>query len=548
MRAGLLLPAWCDTARSAAIYPFTGDEEKEMLKSIRSKLIVFSLSLILVTVVPVVIAVSILINKSVFDTHQANVAQQVNGIEQMLGVFYDDLDRNLDTFATHPKIMQADNSITSYAATTEKTAMTPSKNGGIEQEIFEAFNQYAINHPGTMYVYLGTKDGGYIQWPETNVHKGYDPNKKGWFTLPLNDNGKILRTDPYTDSISGSVIVSNVRSFKDKNGRVYGTIGLDVTSDKLAEIMTGVKIGKSGYAMMLHRKGLILADPKNEKNNLKYVKDTGIEGMEAVIKEEHASFETEIDGVVYQVDSFQSAKTDWVIVALIEKAELSEVAGNIRTIVLLITLLVFVVVGGLTWIVSGRFIKPINLMVDGLKDIAQGEGDLTMRLSADSRDEIGEMARWFNTFVEKLQGIIQSIAGDAEELNTSSSGLLTIAGEVSQGTDKMSERSNAVAAAAEEMSSNMNSVAAAVEESSTNISMVSAAAEEMTSTITEIAKNTEKTRVTSNDAVQRTRAASEKMGELSHSARQIGNVVETITDISEQTNLLALNATIEAAR
>ncbi|MCP4020296.1 MAG: methyl-accepting chemotaxis protein [Desulfobacteraceae bacterium] len=520
-----------------------------MLKSIRSKLIVFSLSLIWVAVIPVVITVNILINNSVHDTHMANVAQQVNIIEQMLGVFYDDLDRNIDMFANHENVRNADNTLTDYLKVTDgDSKMTPSKNGGVEQKIFEEFDNYARTHPGTLYVYMGTEDGGYIQWPETASGKDYDPRTRPWYTAAMGQKGTIIRTDPYTDAVSGSAIVSNARTFENISGKVYGVVAIDVSSAKLAEIMKGIKIGKTGYAMMLHKSGLILADPKNEENNLKYLKEVGIEKMEGILEKQNASFETKIDGTTFQVDSFQSAKTDWVVVALIEKAELSEVARSIRSIVLLITVLVLTVVGGLTYVVSGRFIKPINLMVDGLKDIAEGEGDLTMRLASDSKDEIGEMARWFNTFVEKLQGIIKSIANDSDELNTSSSALLAIAGEVSQGAEKMSGKSNSVATAAEEMSSNMTSVAAAVEESSTNIGMVSAAAEEMTSTINEIAKNTEKTRATSNDAVERTRKASEKIDDLSRSAQQIGNVVETINDISEQTNLLALNATIEAAR
>lgn len=519
-----------------------------MFKSIRAKLLFFSLCLILVAVIPVVIAVNVLINNSTRNTYLENVAQQVNSIEQMLNVFYDDLDRNIDMFSSHKKIKLADSSITSYAKTSEKTALTPSKNGGIEQEIYEEFANYAATHPGTMYVYLATNDGGYIQWPETNVHKGYDPRAKGWYPLGLSGKGEIMRTDPYTDTISGSVITSNVRDFKDKNGKVYGTMAIDVTSDKLAEIMKGIKIGKTGYAMMLHKKGLILADPKNADNNQKYIKDIGIDKMETILDTDTADFETKINGTIYQVNSFKSAKTDWIVAVLIEKKELSEVSASIRTMIIGITTLVIILIGMLTLFISGRVVKPINLMVDGLKDIAQGEGDLTMRLSADSRDEIGEMARWFNTFVEKLQGIITSIAGNLDELNSSSSSLLTISGHVSQGADNMAEKSNSVAAAAEEMSTNMSSVASAVEQSSTNIGMVSAAAEEMNATINEISGNTEKTRVTSNEAVERTRIASDKIDELSQSAQQIGNVVETINDISEQTNLLALNATIEAAR
>ena len=205
-------------------------------------------------------------------------------IEQMLGFFYDDLDRNIDFFATHPKVRRADNSMTTYVDTKEKVKITPSKNGGIEQEIYEAFEHYAQTHPGTMYVYMGTEDGAYVQWPETNVHKGYDPRKKAWYKLAMAGGGKVKRTDSYKDTISGSLIVSNVRSFKDKNGRDYGMVGIDVSSAKLSEVMERVHIGKTGYAMMLHKTGVILADPQNKENNLKTVKESGIDGMASVLE------------------------------------------------------------------------------------------------------------------------------------------------------------------------------------------------------------------------------------------------------------------------
>ena len=192
--------------------------------------------------------------------------------------------------------------------------------------------------------------------------------------------------------------------------------------------------------------------------------------------------------------------------------------------------------------------KPINHTAAVIKDIAQGEGDLTKRLPVMKKDEIGELAGWFNTFLEKLQAMVQKIVTNSSDVGQSSKEFAEIAAQLSTGAAETSQRSNNVSAAAEEMSANLTNVAAAMEQSSTNTSMVATASEEMTATINEIAQNAEKARSISDQAVQKAGDASNQMDELGQAAQGIGKVVETITEISEQVNLLALNATIEAAR
>jgi methyl-accepting chemotaxis protein len=193
-------------------------------------------------------------------------------------------------------------------------------------------------------------------------------------------------------------------------------------------------------------------------------------------------------------------------------------------------------------------IVPLKRMIGMLRDIAEGEGDLTARLKDDSGTETQELAEWFNTFVEQVHGIIREVAGNASQLGQASGHLLNLATQLRSASGDMTGKSTTVAAATEQMSSNMNSVASAMEEFSTNISTVASASEEMTATIGEISQNAGKAKEITGHAVGKAGEASNRVNELGVAAQEIGKVTEAITAISSQTNLLALNATIEAAR
>ena len=253
----------------------------------------------------------------------------------------------------------------------------------------------------------------------------------------------------------------------------------------------------------------------------------------------------------------QAAAVDERLGELLDSADASVrqdvetvVAGNsgIQNAAVGSLLLGVVLVAGLSWLFARWITRPIQRVVAILRDIAQGEGDLTQRLDANRSDEFGELAKWFNTFVEKLHGIISEMAGNAEALNRSSSELSNVASDLAAGADDANTQSGSVAGAAEEMATNMHNMAQSTKEVSTNVKSVATAVEEMNLSITEVAQNAEKSASVAGEAAKLVRISNDRITDLGSAADEIGKVIEVIQDIAEQTNLLALNATIEAAR
>ncbi|MDP3479233.1 MAG: methyl-accepting chemotaxis protein, partial [Desulfoprunum sp.] len=303
---------------------------------------------------------------------------------------------------------------------------------------------------------------------------------------------------------------------KSSTQEFVGAVGLVLKVEFLTELISGRKIGKTGYGFMTDKNGIILAHPVPE--HILKLDVTKLAGMEAFVKRmlagEKGVEEYTFKGIDKIAGFAPLSVANWYVAATQDAAEFLSAAHSIRNLSIAVTLVAMLLTVLAVTYFAGLIVKPINRAIASLKDIAQGEGDLTMRLDAKSKDEVGELGFWFNTFIEKLQGIVKRIAENSNMVNASSNQLSAIAKELSSGAEDTSQRAANVATASEEMSANLNNVAAAMEESSTNTNMVASAAEEMTSTINEIAENAERARNVSSKAVDQATSASEKMEEL----------------------------------
>ncbi len=375
--------------------------------------------------------------------------------------------------------------------------------------------------------------------------------------------------------------ISYVKLFKDWGWIIGGGIYLESTEEQLKksalQIIGSIRYGKdnSGYFFIYDSKGtcvLLSPKPEREGKNFWDLKDKkGNFLIRDLVKAGNSSpeggffeyyFPKPGSDVPLAKTSFSRklAAWDWYVGTGVYTDDIDEVVAKLalavhKDISLAIIKIASIVVGIIIlsllisyFVIAKGVVGPIRNIIEMLKDIAQGKGDLTKRIDANSGDETQELATYFNKFIENIQSMISEIKSDTGTLTGSSSALVDISDQMNSAAEDTSGRAGSVAASSEEMTANMTSMAAAMEEASTNINMVSSAAEEMTSTINEIAQNAEKARSITMDAVSQAEHATNQVDELGVSAKEIFTVVETITDISSQVNLLALNATIEAAR
>lgn len=201
------------------------------------------------------------------------------------------------------------------------------------------------------------------------------------------------------------------------------------------------------------------------------------------------------------------------------------------------TLLLFATAIPIVKGIKGSIVK----VVDSLRDIAQEDGDLTVRIQTNSEDEIGELVKWFNQFMEKLQGVVRDIVNTTLPLSKLAQDLNHLTEETNQIIDVQRHSADSAKRAVDDMSHSVSAVAESAAEASSAANDASGAAKDGQNVVDSTVRSIQ-------DLANNVKETGDVIQKLESDSNQVGVVLDVIKGIAEQTNLLALNAAIEAAR
>jgi methyl-accepting chemotaxis protein len=204
----------------------------------------------------------------------------------------------------------------------------------------------------------------------------------------------------------------------------------------------------------------------------------------------------------------------------------------LMTIILLFATAVPIVTG-----IKGSIVQVVN----SLKDIAQEDGDLTVRIVSNNQDEIGDLVHWFNQFLEKLRGVVKDIVNASQPLSELAQNLNQLTDDTNKTIDVQQRSAGQAKTAVDEMSTSVSAVAESAAEAASAAGHASSAADDGQAVVNHTVHNIQELAANVEDTA-------EVIRKLESDSNQVGVVLDVIKGIAEQTNLLALNAAIEAAR
>lgn len=466
--------------------------------------------------------------------------REARQVDNAISMFFDEVAKNVNFLATNKESIDAGRNLETFLDTTSSQMINYDNMTPTAQAVFKLFSHFGETHPGLAYVYMGNEEGGYMQWPKGKVSAGYDPRGRPWYKAAKESGAQPTRTNAYYWSEDDLVLVSTVRGIME-NGKFVGAQGLDVSLKGLTDIVKNIKLGKTGYLMLIESSGNVLVDVKNPDYRFKDLASVADGLYSDLAKNSEGLFELNIDGQEYLSYIYTSPNLGWKFVGMVEKAEVMSSANKMTYTILIISAILIAVFIAIASYISQLISRPIVEVSDGLTEISHGGGDLTQRLTIKTTDETAKLASSFNLFLNLIAELVQQINSCAQDVSATSSQTSSQATQLNNSIHQQQQALEMAATAINEMAATANEVSSSCANAADLATQTQQAADLGQSVITQTVSSV----VQLCDVIN---SASADISQLDSESENIMSILSVIRGISEQTNLLALNAAIEAAR